>query len=194
VAQGVTLPPGYRMTWGGQFENQRRATARLAVIVPASIVLIFLLLFSAFGSVKYATLILANLPFALIGGVLALWLRGINLSVSAAVGFIALFGISVQNGVILVTEFNRFRAQGLPLLEAVRRGSMDRLRPVVMTALMAALGLLPAALSRGIGAETTRPFASVIVGGLVTATVLTLLLLPILYLAFHEDPHEEFPR
>jgi len=194
VAQRVTLPPGYRMTWGGQFENQRRATARLAVIVPASIVLIFLLLFSAFGSVKYATLILANLPFALIGGVLALWLRGINLSVSAAVGFIALFGISVQNGVILVTEFNRFRAQGLPLLEAVRRGSMDRLRPVVMTALMAALGLLPAALSRGIGAETTRPFASVIVGGLVTATVLTLLLLPILYLAFHEDPHEEFPR
>ncbi len=194
VAQRVVLPPGYRMTWGGQFENQRRATARLAVIVPASIVLIFALLFSAFGSVKYATLILANLPFALIGGILVLWLRHINLSVSAAVGFIALFGISVQNGVILVTEFNRFRDQGLPIIEAVRRGTNDRLRPVVMTALMAALGLLPAALSHGIGAETTRPFASVIVGGLVTATVLTLLLLPILYLAFHEDPHEEIPR
>jgi cobalt-zinc-cadmium resistance protein CzcA len=179
--------------WGGQFENQRRATARLAVIVPASIVLIFILLFSAFGSVKYATLILANLPFALIGGVAALWVRDINLSVSAAVGFIALFGISVQNGVILVSEFNHLREEGVPLREAVRRGTIDRLRPVAMTALMA-LGLLPAALSHGIGAETTRPFASVIVGGLVTATVLTLLLLPILYVMFHEEPHEEIAK
>jgi cobalt-zinc-cadmium resistance protein CzcA len=194
VAERVPLPPGYRITWGGQFENQRRATARLAVIVPASIVLIFILLFSAFGSVKYATLILTNLPFSVIGGILLLWLRHINLSVSAAVGFIALFGISVQNGVILVTEFNRLREEGLPLVAAVRRGTMDRLRPVVMTAVMAALGLLPAALSHGIGAETTRPFASVIVGGLATATVLTLLLLPILYLAFHEEPHEEIPH
>jgi cobalt-zinc-cadmium resistance protein CzcA len=194
VASRVVLPPGYRATWGGQFENQRRATARLAVIVPASIVLIFILLFGAFGSVKYATLILANLPFALIGGILTLWLRHINLSVSAAVGFIALFGISVQNGVILVTEFNRLREEGLPIGDAVRRGTLDRLRPVAMTALMAALGLLPAALSHGIGAETTRPFASVIVGGLVTATILTLLLLPILYIMFHEDPHEEIPR
>ncbi|HKW48818.1 MAG TPA: efflux RND transporter permease subunit [Gemmatimonadaceae bacterium] len=194
VAKRVSLPSGYRMTWGGQFENQRRATKRLAVIVPASIVLIFILLFSAFSSVKYASLILANLPFALIGGILTLWVRGINLSVSAAVGFIALFGISVQNGVILVTEFNRLRDDGLPLLEAVRRGTSDRLRPVVMTALMAALGLLPAALSRGIGAETTRPFASVIVGGLLTATVLTLFILPLLYVAFHEVPHAEVPR
>jgi len=194
VDRQVALPPGYRMVWGGQFENQRRATKRLAVIVPASILLIFILLFSAFSSVKYAALILANLPFALIGGILTLWLRDINLSVSAAVGFIALFGISVQNGVILVTEFNRLRDEGIPLLEAVRRGTSDRLRPVVVTALMAALGLLPAALSRGIGAETTRPFASVIVGGLLTATVLTLLVLPLLYVAFHEVPHEEVPR
>ena len=194
VAREVQLPPGYRAMWGGQFENQRRATARLAVIVPASIVLIFILLFSAFGSVKYATLILANLPFALIGGVAALWVRDINLSVSAAVGFIALFGISVQNGVILVSEFNHLREEGVPLREAVRRGTIDRLRPVAMTALMAALGLLPAALSHGIGAETTRPFASVIVGGLVTATVLTLLLLPILYVMFHEEPHEEIAK
>jgi cobalt-zinc-cadmium resistance protein CzcA len=194
VANAVTLPPGYRVTWGGQFENQRRASARLAIIVPASIVLIFLLLFGAFQSVKYATLVLANLPFALIGGIVTLWLRDINLSVSASVGFIALFGISVQNGVILVTEFNRLRDHGLPLAEAVRRGTLDRLRPVVMTALMAALGLLPAALSHGIGAETTRPFASVIVGGLATATVLTLLLLPILYLMFHEVPHEEIAK
>ena len=194
VARDVSLPPGYHVTWGGQFENQRRATARLALIVPASIVLIFILLFSAFQSVKYAALILANLPFALIGGVAALWLRDINLSVSAAVGFIALFGISVQNGVILVTEFNRLRDEGLPLDEAVRRGTLHRLRPVVMTALMAALGLLPAALSHGIGAETTRPFASVIVGGLVTATALTLLLLPVLYMMFHEVPREEIAR
>ena len=194
VAARVSLPPGYHMTWGGQFENQRRATHRLAVIVPTSIALIFLLLFSAFGSTKYATLILANLPFALIGGVLTLWARGINLSVSAAVGFIALFGISVQNGVLLVEEFNRRREEGSPIREAVRAGTLDRLRPVAMTALMAALGLLPAALSHGIGAETTRPFASVIVGGLVTATLLTLLLLPLLYVMFHEDPHVDVPR
>lgn len=193
VARRVVLPPGYHATWGGQFENQRRATHRLLVIVPASILLIFILLFSAFGSVRYAALVLANLPFALIGGIAVLWIRDINLSVSAAVGFIALFGISVQNGVLLVTEINRLRAEGHSLQHSVRAGTMDRLRPIVMTALMAALGLLPAALSHGIGAETTRPFASVIVGGLVTATVLTLLLLPILYLAFHEEPHEEIP-
>ncbi|MDQ6829852.1 MAG: CusA/CzcA family heavy metal efflux RND transporter [Gemmatimonadota bacterium] len=194
VERDVALPAGYRITWGGQFENQRRATARLALIVPASIILIFILLFSAFGSVKYATLILANLPFALIGGILALWFRGIHLSVSAAVGFIALFGISVQNGVLLVSEFNRLRESGHAVVDAVHLGTMDRLRPVVMTALMAALGLLPAALSHGIGAETTRPFASVIVGGLVTSTVLTLLLLPVLYDLFHEEPHAEVPR
>ena len=193
VASDVVLPSGYHVTWGGQFENQRRANARLMVIVPASILLIFVLLFSAFGSVRYALLVLANLPFALIGGVAALWLRDINLSVSAAVGFIALFGISVQNGVLLVTEFNRLRAEGRPLLDAVREGTLDRLRPVTMTALMAAIGLLPAALSHGIGAETTRPFASVIVGGLVTSTLLTLLLMPILYVRFREDPHDEVP-
>lgn len=191
VDRDVRLPPGYRMTWGGQFENQRRATARLEIIVPTSIALIFILLFSAFGSTKYATLILANLPFALIGGIVTLWLRHINLSVSAAVGFIALFGISVQNGVILVSQFNELRGKGMSIEQAVRQGTLERLRPVVMTALMAALGLLPAALSHGIGAETTRPFASVIVGGLATATPLTLLLLPVLYRMFHEEPHAE---
>jgi cobalt-zinc-cadmium resistance protein CzcA len=193
VARAVTLPAGYHMTWGGQFENQRRANKRLSVIVPASVVLIFILLFSAFGSVKYATLVLANLPFALIGGVAALALRHINFSVSAAVGFIALFGISVQNGVLLVTEFNRLRKEGMSTRQALLAGTDDRLRPVVMTALMAALGLLPAALSHGVGAETTRPFATVIVGGLVTATILTLLVLPVLYNVFHEDPREELP-
>jgi cobalt-zinc-cadmium resistance protein CzcA len=190
VDRDVHLPPGYRMTWGGQFENQRRAMARLAVIVPTSIVLIFVLLFAAFNSTKYAALILANLPFALIGGIVTLWLRDINLSVSAAVGFIALFGISVQNGVILVSRFNDLRHEGQSIHDAVRQGTQERLRPIVMTALMAALGLLPAALSRGVGAETTRPFASVIVGGLATATTLTLLLLPVLYRLFHEEPEE----
>ena len=193
VAHDVSLPPGYAMTWGGQFENQRRANKRLAIIVPASVVLIFILLFSAFGSVKYATLVLANLPFALIGGIVALALRHINFSVSAAVGFIALFGISVQNGVLLVTEFNRLRREGHSTRDALLLGTDDRLRPVVMTALMAAIGLLPAALSHGVGAETTRPFATVIVGGLVTSTILTLLVLPVLYDVFHEEPHEELP-
>ena len=193
VALGVALPAGYRIVWGGQFENQRRATARLALIVPASVLLIFVLLFSAFGSIRYAVLILANLPVALIGGIAALWMRNMNLSISAAVGFIALFGISVQNGVLLVTEFNRLRQEGRSVDDAVREGTMDRLRPVFMTALMAALGLLPAAFSRGIGAETTRPFATVIVGGLASATLLTLVVLPILYSRFHEDPHDAIP-
>lgn len=191
VARAVRLPPGYRVVWAGQFENQQRAQRRLEVIVPTAIVLIFVLLFWAFGSVKYATLILVNLPFGLIGGIITLWARGIHLSVSASVGFIALFGISVQNGVLLVEEFNRLRSEGKAIDEAVREGTMERLRPVLMTALMAALGLLPAALSHGIGAETTRPFASVIVGGLGTATLLTLFLLPVLYKLFHEEPHAE---
>ena len=184
VAAAVALPAGYHLTWGGQFENQRRATARLAVIVPVSVLLIFGLLVSAFRSARLAGLVLANLPFALVGGIVLLYARGIHLSVSAAVGFIALFGISVQNGVLLVSEFARLREEeGAGIEEAVRRGTLDRLRPVAMTALMAALGLLPAALSTGVGAETTRPFATVIVGGLATSTLLTLLLLPVLYAA-----------
>jgi heavy metal efflux system protein len=190
VAASVVLPPGYRMTWGGQFENQRRATKRLEVIVPTSLVLIFILLFSAFGSMKYAGLIMVNLPFALIGGILMLFLRHINLSVSAAVGFVALFGIAVQNGIILVSEFIRLRRQGLPIDKVVRVGTTNRLRPVVMTASMAALGLLPAAFSTGVGAETTRPFASVIVGGLVTSTTLTLLLLPVLFRLWYAEPKD----
>jgi cobalt-zinc-cadmium resistance protein CzcA len=191
VAMAVALPPGYRMTWGGQFENQRRATKRLQIIVPTSIVLIFILLFSAFGSVKYAGLILANLPFALIGGIVMLFVRHINLSVSAAVGFVALFGIAVQNGIILVSEFIRLQKEGLPITDVVLEGTTNRLRPVVMTATMAALGLLPAAFSHGVGAETTRPFASVIVGGLATSTTLTLLLLPVLFRLFYKPARED---
>lgn len=181
VAEQVSLPAGYRMVWSGQFENQQRAMKRLSIIVPISLTLIFVLLFWAFQSIKYAALIVMNVPFALIGGLVALWLTGINLSVSAAVGFIALFGIAVQNGVILVSHLNALLREGHDLHEAIMRGATDRLRPGIMTALMAMLGLFPAALSTSVGSETAKPFAVVIIGGLVTATLLTLTLLPLLY-------------
>ncbi|AEF99436.1 efflux RND transporter permease subunit [Methylomonas methanica] len=186
VAAQVDLPPGYHIVWSGQFENQQRAMKRLEVIVPISLGLIFVLLFWAFMSVKNALLIVMNVPFAMIGGILILLVTGINLSVSAAVGFIALFGIAVQNGVILVSQLNKLRREGQPLHDAIVNGSVSRLRPVVMTALMAMLGLLPAALSTSVGSETAKPFAVVIIGGLITATLLTLTLLPALYRYFAE--------
>jgi cobalt-zinc-cadmium resistance protein CzcA len=189
VAEQVVLDPGYRVVWSGQFENQQRAMKRLAFIVPVSLVLIFILLFWAFQSLKSASLIVMNVPFAMIGGLVALLLTGIHLSVSAAVGFIALFGIAVQNGVILLTQINHLRREGVPLQDAILQGSVSRLRPVVMTALMAILGLIPAALSTSVGSETAKPFAVVIIGGLITATLLTLTMLPALYRHF-EDQHE----
>jgi cobalt-zinc-cadmium resistance protein CzcA len=188
VAEQVSLPPGYRIFWSGQFENQQRAMKRLYVIVPISLALIFTLLFWAFHSLKNALLIVMNVPFALIGGLVALLLTGIHLSVSAAVGFIALFGIAVQNGVILISQINQFRREGQSLHDAIVHGSVSRLRPVVMTALMAMLGLLPAALSTSVGSETAKPFAVVIIGGLVSATLLTLSMLPALYRNFAESP------
>ena len=187
VAEQVVLPPGYHIAWSGQFENQQRAMKRLSLIVPISLVLIFVLLFWAFHSVKNALLIVMNVPFAMIGGILILLATGINLSVSAAVGFIALFGIAVQNGVILVSQLNKLRREGQNLHDAIVNGSVSRLRPVVMTALMAMLGLFPAALSTSVGSETAKPFAVVIIGGLLTATILTLTLLPALYRYFAED-------
>ena len=186
VAAQVDLPPGYRIVWSGQFENQQRAMKRLAIIVPISLGLIFVLLFWAFMSIKNALLILMNVPFAMIGGILILLATGINLSVSAAVGFIALFGIAVQNGVILVSQLNKLRKEGQSLHDAIVNGSVSRLRPVVMTAMMAMLGLFPAALSTSVGSETAKPFAVVIIGGLMTATLLTLTLLPALYRYFAE--------
>ena len=182
----IALPPGYHIVWSGQFENQQRAMKRLAIIVPISLGLIFVLLFWAFMSIKNALLILLNVPFAMIGGILILLATGINLSVSAAVGFIALFGIAVQNGVILVSQLNKLRREGQSLHDAIVNGSVSRLRPVVMTAMMAMLGLFPAALSTSVGSETAKPFAVVIIGGLLTATVLTLTLLPALYRYFAE--------
>jgi cobalt-zinc-cadmium resistance protein CzcA len=180
-AAQVKLPEGYSITWSGEFENQERAMARLAIIVPISILIIFLLLFDAFKSFSSALVIIANIPFSLIGGILALYLTGIYLSVSAAIGFIALFGQAVLNGVVMVSLFNDLRARGIRLEEAVNDGAMTRLRTVLMTAMLASFGLLPMALSTGIGAETQKPLAVVVIGGLVTATLLVLFVLPVLY-------------
>src|SRR6185312_15992480 len=181
VRDKVQFPAGYYVRWGGEFENQQRAMARLQVIVPISIFLIFLLLFNAFGSVKSAMLILSNIPFALVGGIVALYITQIPLSVSAAIGFIALFGQAVLNGVVIVSHFNELRGEGMSGSEAAVQGSMTRLRTVLMTALLAMLGLTPMALSHGIGSEVQKPLAIVIIGGLVSATILTLLVLPALY-------------
>ena len=181
VSRAVPLPTGYYLTWGGQFENQRRAMGRLAVIVPVTISLIFLLLFASFNSLRQATIIILNVPFALIGGILALFVTRQYLSVPALVGFIALFGVAVLNGVVLVTCINQVRAAGVELREAVIRGTLLRLRPVLMTALVASLGLVPLLLAHGAGSEIQRPLATVVVGGLVTSTFLTLLVLPVLY-------------
>lgn len=183
----VKLPPGYRMIWTGAFENEQRAVHRLALVVPVTIIAIFFLLFTAFDSGKLATLILLNVPFAAVGGILALLVVRLDFSVSAMVGFIALFGVSIQSGVLLVERVRELRRLGKPLREAIIEGSVSRVRPVMMTSLMAALGLLPAAVSTSVGAETARPFAVVIIGGLVTATLLTLLLLPVLYPSFETE-------
>lgn len=181
IAERVQLPPGYLITWGGQFENQQRAMKRLSIIVPITVVLIFLLLFGSFNSLKQASLIILNVPFALIGGILGLAISRQYLSVPASVGFIALFGVAVLNGVVLVSYINGLRQEGKPLEEAVYEGTLMRLRPVMMTATVAILGLLPLLFSTGAGSEVQRPLAAVVVGGLLTSTLLTLLLLPTLY-------------
>jgi cobalt-zinc-cadmium resistance protein CzcA len=180
-AKGLTLPQGYSVTWSGEFENQERAMQRLMLVVPLSILLIFVLLFDAFESFKDALIILCNIPFALIGGVFALLFSGIPLSVSAAIGFIALFGQAVLNGVVMVSCFKQLQAEGWDAYQMVFQGAVSRLRTVLMTALLAMLGLLPMALSTGIGAETQRPLALVVIGGLISATLLTLFVLPTLY-------------
>ena len=184
VEKNVKIPQGYVVNWSGEFENQERAMKRLAVVVPISLLLIFVLLFDAFKSFKMATLILMNVPLALFGGFFALWVFGIPLSVSAAIGFIALSGQAVLNGVVMLSVFQQLRASGSTVVEAVREGSMQRLRTVLMTAMLAALGLLPMALSHEIGSETQRPLAIVVIGGLFTATLLTLVVLPALYVAW----------
>jgi cobalt-zinc-cadmium resistance protein CzcA len=181
IAAKVQLPPGYWIEWGGAFENQQRALAKLALIVPITIFFIFVLLYTAFNSIKYAALILANVPFATIGGLIALFVTGQYLSVPSAIGFIAVFGVAMLNGIVLVSFLNEQRDRGLSVREAVIQGTALRLRPVLMTASVAILGLVPMLLSSGVGAETQRPLATVVVGGLLSSTFLTLILLPVLY-------------
>ncbi len=181
IKSQVKLPPGYWIEWGGAFENQQRALKRLGVIVPLTIFFIFVLLYTAFNSIKYATLIIANVPFATIGGIVGLFISGQYLSVPSAIGFIAVFGVAMLNGIVLVSFLNELREKGLSVREAVRQGAAMRLRPVMMTAATTFMGLVPMLFSQGVGAETQRPLATVVVGGLTTSTFLTLLLLPVIY-------------
>ena len=181
VAEQLTLPPGYVLSWGGEFENQQRANTRLALMVPLAIALVLLVLFSTFGRLNESLLILCNIPFALIGGMLALWLSGEYLSVPASVGFIALLGIAVMNGVVLVEHFRQLHSLGYSHLDVVLQGAVRRLRPVLMTASTGAIGLLPLLFASGPGSEIQRPLAVVVIGGLVSSTLLTLYVLPVLY-------------
>ncbi len=191
VKQKLDLPTGYLVKWGGQFENQQRAAARLAIVVPVSLLLIFLLLFTTFGSVRQATLVFSNIPLAMIGGVFALWISGEYMSVPASIGFIALLGIAVPNSVVLMTYFNQLRATGMAMSEVIVVGAERRLRPVLMTASLTAFGLLPMLFATGPGSEIQKPLAIVVIGGLVSSTFLTLVLLPILYEIFGEEKREQ---
>jgi heavy metal efflux system protein len=184
IQQKLQLPPGYRLEWGGQYENQRRAQQRLGIVFPVSILIISALLYATFHNVKQMFLILLIVPLALVGGIAALWIRGINLNLSASVGFIALFGIAVLNGVVMVSHINLLRKQGKEMEEAVHQGASDRLRPVLITALVASLGFIPMAFATSRGAEVEKPLATVVIGGLITATLLTLYVLPLLYPRF----------
>ena len=187
IAAQVPLPAGSWLDWGGQFENLVAARQRLSLVVPLCFFLIFLLLFSAFNSVKYAILVFTGVPLALTGGILALWLRDMPFSISAAVGFIALSGVAVLNGLVMVTYINQLRLRGIARDEAIFQGAMTRLRPVLMTALVASLGFVPMALATGTGAEVQKPLATVVIGGLVSSTLLTLVVLPALYRIFARE-------
>jgi len=194
VAAHVQLPHGYFTTWNGEFENQQRASKTLSHVVPICLLGIFLILFIMFGNVKDAVLVILNVPFALIGGILALHITGMNFSISAGIGFIALFGVCIQNGVILISVFRKNLEAKMHLYEALKEGVTSRVRPVIMTALMAAIGLLPAALSTGIGSETQKPLAIVVIGGLVTSTILTLIILPLIYAQVYNLMHKRENR
>jgi cobalt-zinc-cadmium resistance protein CzcA len=186
VSREVNLPPGYYLTWGGTFENLERASSRLLIVVPLALFLIFVLLFTTFRSVRLALLIYTGIPFAVVGGIFALFLRGMPFSISAGVGFIALFGVAVLNGVVMVSYINKLRQEGKSIADAVTEGAATRLRPVLMTALVASFGFIPMAIATSAGAEVQRPLATVVIGGLITSTVLTLLILPTLYSWFEK--------
>jgi cobalt-zinc-cadmium resistance protein CzcA len=190
VAAKVKLPAGYRIVWGGQFENQQRASARLMLVIPVALLLIFFVLLATLRSLRAAILILLNIPFAMVGGVVSLWASGEYLSVPASVGFIALLGIAVLNGLVLVAYFRQLLAEGYGMAEAVRQGAERRLRPVLMTASITAFGLVPLLFASGPGSEIQRPLAIVVIGGLITSTLLTLVLLPILFERFGESAGE----
>ncbi|MCB0259010.1 MAG: efflux RND transporter permease subunit, partial [Calditrichaeota bacterium] len=181
IDRKIDIPPGYFLEYGGAFENQQRAMQHLYIVVPLSLFIILGLMYMMFGQIRYVLLIFLNLPFALTGGIFLLWLRGLYLSVSASIGFVALFGVAVLNGIVLVEHLNQMRQQGLSVREAVLQGSTDRLRPVLMTALVASLGFIPMAFNVGPGSEVQRPLATVVIGGLITATFLTLFVLPTIY-------------
>jgi cobalt-zinc-cadmium resistance protein CzcA len=187
IKKDVEIPSGYWIAWGGQFEQLISATKRLQIVVPIVLVLIFGLLYVSFNNAKDALLVFTGVPFALTGGIIAIWMRGIPLSISAGVGFIALSGVAVLNGLVMITFINRLREDGQPLLEAAKTGARERLRPVLMTALVASLGFVPMALATGTGAEVQRPLATVVIGGIVSSTALTLLVLPMLYCIFHRQ-------
>lgn len=187
IETSVTIPPGYWIEWGGQFEQLLSASKRLEIVVPLVLVLILALLYISFKSIKDAILVFTGVPFALTGGLLAIWFRGIPLSITAGVGFIALSGVAVLNGLVMITFIQRLRADGLSLDEAVRRGGVERLRPVLMTALVASLGFVPMALATGTGSEVQRPLATVVIGGIISSTILTLIVLPLLYRVFHSS-------
>jgi cobalt-zinc-cadmium resistance protein CzcA len=187
----VKLPPGYFITWGGQFENQQRAMRRFSIVVPLTIVTIFILLFISFGSLKHALLVITGIPFSVIGGIVALHAGHFNLSVSASVGFIALFGVAVLNGVVMVSYINELRGRGQVIEHAVVQGAALRLRPVLITALVAALGLVPMLFATGPGSEIQKPLAAVVIGGLVSSTLLTLFVLPTMYKLFERETVSE---
>jgi cobalt-zinc-cadmium resistance protein CzcA len=187
IQQDVSIPAGYWTSWGGQFEQMQSATKRLRIVVPLALILIFVLLFATFGEFKDALLVFTGVPMALTGGVAALWFRGIPLSISAGVGFIALSGVAVLNGLVMISFIRKLREGGTPLESAIRDGAHTRLRPVLMTALVASVGFLPMALATGTGAEVQRPLATVVIGGILSSTALTLVVLPVLYRMFHRE-------
>jgi cobalt-zinc-cadmium resistance protein CzcA len=190
VDRQVKLPPGYHIDWAGEYASQQRAQKRLTMIIPLTLLVIFMILYSMFGSMKWASLILVTVAMAPIGGIVALYLTGTNFSVSSGIGFLALFGVSVQTGVIMVEYINQLRSRGLPILDAARNGATLRFRPILMTMLVASLGLVPAATSHGIGSDSQRPFAIVIVGGLMAVLFMSIFLLPCLYVWFARDTDE----
>lgn len=194
IQKQVRVPDGYWTAWGGTFEQLQSAATRLQIVVPLSLLLVCLLLFATFGNIRDGLLVFTGVPFALTGGVLALWLRDIPLSISAGVGFIALSGVAVLNGLVMITFINKLRMEGQLLEPAVRNGALIRLRPVLMTALVASLGFIPMALATGTGAEVQRPLATVVIGGILSSTLLTLLVLPLLYQWAHRRDDDELPE